>query len=344
MNFVQRGAVSVGVRSDGIESCVMSEPTFPVLVREMRYEAIDVLSVALEALDRAPLPAVEPGAHVDVFLPNGISRSYSLSNVQKDNLSYRLTIAKDANSRGGSRFIHDQLRVGDILQISTPRNNFPLTESAAFSIFIAGGIGITPFVPMVRRLNERNAAWRLHYCVRTRERAALIDEIVTCAAEGKGEAVPNYDEEPGGRMLDIERVLRDAPSGAHIYCCGPIGMLNAYRAAAEALRLEQSHVHFEYFSSDVQAALQGGFTVVCSRSGKSVFVEQGQTILEALASVSIDVPSSCQEGVCGSCEVRVLSGAPDHRDMILSKDERESGKTMMVCCSGSKTETLVLDI
>lgn len=322
----------------------MSEPTFPVRVREMRYEALEVLSLVLETLERAPLPAFEPGAHVDVFLSNGMSRSYSLSSLPTDRVSYRLTVAKDANSRGGSTFIHDQLRVGDILQISAPRNNFPLAEGAPFSIFIAGGIGVTPFIPMVRRLNERNAAWRLHYCVRSRDRAALIDEITAYAAAGRGEAIPNFDHEPGGQMLDIERVLRDAPSGAHVYCCGPIGMLNAYRAAAQAVGLEPARVHFEYFSSNVERALQGGFTVICERSAKSVVVKPGETILEALTSIGVDVPSSCQEGVCGSCETRVISGVPDHRDMILSKSERESGKAIMICCSGSKTDILVVDL
>lgn len=320
----------------------MAEPTFPVRVVAMRYEGVDVLSVELQKLDGAPLPPVEPGAHLDLFLRNGISRSYSLSDFSPN--SYRLTIARDAKSRGGSTFVHDLMRVGEVVQVSAPRNNFPLVPDAPFSLFIAGGIGVTPFIPMVRQLNERGRPWCLHYSVRTRERAALLIEIAALAAAGAGECLPNFDEELGGQMLDLAQILRDAPPGTHAYCCGPIGMLDAYRTAAQAAGLDPEHIHYEYFSSDVAPAADGGFTVECRRSAKSVFVMPGETILDAVTGIGIDVPSSCLEGICGSCETRVISGVPDHRDMILSSAERECGTKMMICCSGSKTKSLVLDL
>lgn len=320
----------------------MSEPTFPVRVVSLRYEALDVISVELQRLDRKPLPPVEPGAHLDVFLSNGMSRSYSLSDFASD--FYRLTIARDAKSRGGSTFIHGSLRVGEVIQVSMPRNNFPLAADAPFSLFIAGGIGVTPFIPMMRELNARGEPWQLHYSVRTRERAALLDEAVALAAAGNGQCLPNFDEEPGGHMLDLAALLRSAPTGTHAYCCGPIGMLDAYRAATDAVGFDAERVHFEYFGSDVAPAADGGFTVECRRSGKSVVVMPGETILNAVTAIGIDVPSSCHEGICGSCETRVLDGMPDHRDMILSSAEKEGGKTMMICCSGSKTDRLVLDL
>lgn len=318
----------------------MSEPTFPVRVAAMRYEALDVLSIELQPLDDTPLPPVEPGAHLDLVLRNGMSRSYSLSDYAPS--FYRLTVAKDARSRGGSAFIHDSLRVGEIVEISAPRNNFPLHESAPFSLFIAGGIGITPFIPMVRRLNELSRSWRLHYCVRTEDRAALLGEATSLSEVAGAQLLPHVDEQEG--ILDLAGVLRDAPADTHAYCCGPIGMLDAYREAAAAAGMDDQHIHFEYFSSDVTAAADGGFTVECQRSGKSIFVQPGETILDAVTAAGIDVPSSCHEGICGSCETRVISGTPDHRDMILSGAEKESGKTMMICCSGSKTSTLVLDL
>lgn len=321
----------------------MSEPTEPAIVTSMHLEARDTISLWLKRGREGQFPPVDPGSHIDIVLPNGLSRSYSLSNKSLSTGSYRITVARDPCSRGGSSYIVNQLRVGDQVEISAPRNNFEMAEDADFSLFIAGGIGITPFVPMISRLNERGRRWRMHYCVRTRERAALSDEIVWLAGCGNGELLMNYDDEPGGRVLDIETALAAAPRSAHLYCCGPIGMLGAYRAAAEASGWGEEQVHYEYFSSNVEKAAEGGFTVVCIRTGKTVSVRPGQTILKALSDAGVNVPSSCEEGVCGSCETRVIEGQPDHRDMILSAKERDEGKKIIICCSGAKSSQLVLD-
>lgn len=321
----------------------MSEPTEPAIVMSMHLEARDTVSLRLRRADGGEFPPVDPGSHIDIVLPNGIARSYSLSNTSQDTGSYRLTVARDLSSRGGSSYIVDVLRVGDQVEISAPRNNFDLKDNAGFSLFVAGGIGITPFIPMIARLNEYNRRWRLHYCVRTKERAAFVDELARLAETGNGELLMNYDGEAGGRVLDIEAAISAVPGSAHLYCCGPIGILNAYRAAAEAAGFEDEQVHYEYFSSDVEKAAEGGFTVVCGKSGKTVSVKAGQTILKALAEAGVNVPSSCEEGVCGSCETRVIEGQPDHRDMILSAKEREEGKKIIICCSGAKSSRLVLD-
>lgn len=321
----------------------MSEPTEPAIVVSMQLEARDVVSIRLRPLNGSGFPPVDPGSHVDIVLPNGLSRSYSLSNVPQDVGTYRLTIARDPASRGGSSYILDCLRVGDCVELSAPRNNFQIASNGYYFLFIAGGIGVTPFIPMVARLNEQGLPWRMYYCVRTHERAALVDELVQLARDGAGSLMMNFDEEPGGTMLDLNAVIADAPKSASLYCCGPIGMLNAYREYARAAGFSEDQVHFEYFSSDVEKAAAGGFTVVCERSGKTVQVGQGQTILKALATAGVSVPSSCEEGVCGSCETRVISGEPDHRDMILSAREREEGKKIIICCSGSKSSRLVLD-
>jgi vanillate O-demethylase ferredoxin subunit len=322
----------------------MSEQTFPMRIAAIRPEAEGVISLLLEQPDGTPLPPVDPGAHVDLHLANGLNRSYSLSNGPADAGRYRLTIARDANSSGGSAFIHDVLKAGDTVAVSAPRNNFALALDAPASLFIAGGIGITPFVPMVAALNAAGRPWTLHYCVRTRGRAALLGELEALAAAGPGRLITNFDEEPGGTMLDLAGVLKAAAPGTHVYCCGPTGMLDAFRAAASAAGIDSDHVHFEYFSADVDKATEGGFTVVCQKSGVSLVVKPGETILQTLEAAGIDAPFSCEEGVCGSCETRVISGIPDHRDMILTPKERAENRTMMICCSGAKTPTLVLDI
>lgn len=323
----------------------MSEPLHPARVLAIRYEALDAISIVLgDAQGKRPFPAVEPGSHIDIHLPNGMMRSYSLSNGCGDAGLYRLTIARDAASRGGSTCVHDQLRAGCIVEISAPRNNFALYETAPMSVFIAGGIGVTPFVPMLARLNELGKPWRLHYCVRTRERAALLDEIGELARAAAGELLPNFDGEPGGAMLDLDHVLATLPAGAHIYCCGPKAMLDAYRAAAQARFLDPDSVHYEYFSADVTLAIGSSFIVVLQKSGLEIEIPEGQTILDTLIERGVDVSYSCKEGVCGTCETRIISGIGDHRDTILSERERAENATMMICCSGSKSDRLVLDL
>lgn len=308
----------------------------------IRYEAKDVLSFVLAPIEPPTLPAFDPGSHVDVHPTGALMRSYSLSNGNGDQGFYRLTVQNDPKSRGGSIYMHQNLRAGQELEISSPRNNFKLALDAPLSVFIAGGIGVTPFIPMMTHLNSLGKAWRLYYSVRTRDRAAFLQEIEMLAAAGQGEAVFNFDEEPSGSLLNLKAIIDDLPADTHIYCCGPMGMLHAYQKAAAPLPSER--VHYEYFSSDVKAAAEGGFTVVLQKSGKEVFVKSGNTILKAIREVGVDVQSSCEEGVCGACETAVISGQPDHRDMILSDREKAANKSMMICCSGCKSERLVLDL
>jgi vanillate O-demethylase ferredoxin subunit len=322
----------------------MSEPLFPVRIDQIRYEAADILSFLLRRCDGRDFEPVDPGAHIDVHLGNDLMRSYSLSNGLGDDGAYRITVARDANSKGGSVFMHERIRVGQTIEISEPRNNFALAQDADLSVFIAGGIGVTPFLPMMRRLNESGKRWRLHYSARTPERAALLQEIAQLAVAGGGEFLQNFDEVPGGTMLDLPALLSAVSPGTHVYCCGPTGMLDAFRKAAATAALPDDHVHFEYFSSNIEGATEGGFTVVMAQSGREVVIAPGQTILHALNDAGANIAYSCEEGVCGACETRVIEGVPDHRDVILTDSERAAGKTMMVCCSGSKSPRLVLDL
>jgi ferredoxin-NADP reductase len=322
----------------------MTEAAFPVRVAEIHYEAIGTLSFILRATDGHALPPVDPGSHVDIHLPNGLVRSYSLSNGAADEGSYRLTVARDASSKGGSAYLHETLRCGEVIKISEPRNNFRLAEDAQLSIFFAGGIGVTPFVPMITRLNSLGRRWRLHYAVRNPARAALLTELEALAAAGSGELLPNYDEVPGGAMLNLEALLSTAEADSHVYCCGPTGMLEAFRRGADAAGIEGERIHFEYFSSNVKASNEGGFTVVLAKTNREIAIAPGQSILDAVNKLGLNVAYSCQEGVCSACETRVLEGIPDHRDVILNDVERAENKTMMICCSGSKTPRLILDL
>jgi ferredoxin-NADP reductase len=246
-------------------------------------------------------------------------------------------VQKDRASRGGSNWVHEHFRAGDLLTLNGPRNNFSLDESAEKSVFIAGGIGITPILSMIERLGAIRRDWELIYCSRTRAGTPFLEMLG---------ALPrvrfNFDQEPGGKMLDIAGAVRAAPANAHLYCCGPVPMLDAFENATKDLPRER--VHVEYFTAKEQPAVEGGFTVVLAKSKREVAVAPGKTILAALSDAGLDIPHSCTEGICGTCETRVLEGVPDHRDLILTEGERASNKTMMVCCSGSKSERLVLDL
>jgi vanillate O-demethylase ferredoxin subunit len=313
-----------------------------VRARTLRFEAEDVISIELADFDGNLLPEFTAGAHVDVFLPNGVSRSYSLVNSQNDRSTYLIAVFRGPRGADGSKYIHEDLRPGQVLWISPPRNNFPLAEAAERHVFIAGGIGITPFCSMLDRLNELGHRWKLFYCVRTRLKAAFVDRVAALADKGRGEVVFTFDGEAGGRLLDISAVVAAEDSDTHFYCCGPNSMLTAYRVACASLSPE--HVHLEYFSSDVAAATGGGFVVVLARSGRRVPIPPGETILDALINAGLQLSFSCKEGICGACETGVIAGLPDHRDMILTEGDRGANGSMMICCSGSRTPELVLDL
>jgi vanillate O-demethylase ferredoxin subunit len=233
------------------------------------------------------------------------------------------------------------VRPGQRLFISPPVNNFALVEDAKLSVLIAGGIGITPILCMVQRLESRGGDWQLHYSARTREMAAFLEPLQALREQGRS-VVINFDFEPGGQVLNIAGIVDAAPADAHLYCCGPTPMLDAFEQAAR--NRAPGTVHVEYFSAKEAPARAGGFTVVLAKSNRSIFVEEGRTILETLLDEGVDPPHSCMEGVCGTCETRVLEGTPDHRDMILTDQEKAASRTMMICCSGAKTPKLVLDL
>lgn len=286
------------------------------------------------------LPGFTAGAHVDLHLPGGLIRQYSLANSQDETGRYVLGIKREPAGRGGSAWIHDELRVGTILPVGRPRNHFPLVEDGSPVVLIAGGIGVTPLHSMVQRLRTLGSDWSLHYAARNRSEAALLDRL----AEMPESVHLHFDEEHAGKPIDLAAIVKAAHPAAHFYCCGPGAMLDAFEAQCAASGIAPARVHIERFSAPPLKPITQGFVVELARSGIELSIAPGQTILDCARAMGLPVEASCEQGICGACETRVLAGIPDHLDMILNDAERASNKTMMICCSGSRSERLKLDM
>lgn len=316
--------------------------TLKAWVHTLRHEAQDIISVELRAMPGETLPAFEAGAHIDLHLPGGLVRSYSLANDSSERHRYLLGILKDKASRGGSRCVHEQLRVGMVLTISAPRNHFPLHEEADHSVLIAGGIGITPILSMARRLQALERSFEVIYLARSRAATAFSQDLIALGCPVHW----HLDDEAGGPP-DLAALLgQRAPQGdTHYYACGPAAMLDVFeKVCAER---GYAHAHIERFAAvEVKAAKDARtrFTVELRQSGKTFEVTPDTTLHQQLIALKVNVPFSCEEGICGACETRVLEGTPDHRDMVLSSAEHASNQVMMVCVSGCKSERLVLDL
>jgi ferredoxin-NADP reductase len=312
-----------------------------LIIRSKTAEAEDIVSLELVAPDGAALPAFTAGAHIDLSLGKGLVRSYSLVNDPAQTDRYVVAVNLDPASRGGSRCIHETLQAGQPVEVSAPRNHFPLVEDAPHVVLIAGGIGITPLLCMIRRLNALGRHWTLHYSARSRAKAAYLGALRELA-EPFGRLDFHFVNECGGRLPDLAALVGASPAGSHLYCCGPAPMLHAFEAAAAGRAA--GTVHVEYFSAQQDAATAGGFEVMLARSGRSLRIQPGESILDALLADGVDVGHACKEGVCGACQTRVLEGVPDHRDAYLSPREKSAGDSIMLCCSGCSSETLVLDL
>jgi tetrachlorobenzoquinone reductase len=315
-----------------------------VRVRTISWEAEGILGFELVPLVQgALLPPFDAGSHIDIHLPgSSLIRSYSLLNSAVERERYCIAVNRDAASRGGSKALHEAIRPGQVLSISMPRNNFPLNEAAVGTVLVAGGIGITPILGMACRLSALGKPWRLHYAARTAVQAAFVPQLRALAALHGAALEIVFDREPGGRMLDLSAIVASLGAAEHVYCCGPLPMLDAFEKATAALPRER--VHVEYFAAKEAAATAGGFVIKLARAGREFRVNPGQTILDCLNAAGMDPPYSCREGICGTCEVVVLDGVPDHRDLVLSDAERAQNNRIMICCSGAQTASLTLDL
>jgi vanillate O-demethylase ferredoxin subunit len=301
-----------------------------------------IKSVEFVAADGGALPAFTAGAHIDVTLGNGEMRSYSLLNDATETQRYVVAVLREIESRGGSTYVHERLREGDMLASTPPANNFPLNEAGERHILIAGGIGITPLMAMSRRLVAHGASFTLHYCAKCRAEAAFID---TLEAELGAHLEPHFDGGDISRGLDVATLLKERPPAAHVYVCGPPGLIRAVREAAQ--HWPKGTVHYELFrGSEADIAPRSGdqpFEIVLQRAGKTLQVPAGKSILQTLAEAGIKVKTLCKEGVCGTCRVGLVSGRADHRDEVLTDEER--GRNIQVCVSRALPgETLVLDL
>lgn len=320
----------------GAESAAAAGLT-DVRLENIRFCARDINLYEFKRLDGQAAAAFTAGAHIDIHLPNGAVRQYSLLDLDRDPASYVIGVKYDPKGRGGSKYMHETLRVGTELKISVPRNNFPLIEEAKHSVLIAGGIGITPIFTMLKRLSALGRSVEVHYSSRSRADAAFLDTL-----QSLQNVTLNFDDENAGKFIDMTAIVARSNKETHFYCCGPAPMLKAFEAATESLAPEQ--VHVEYFAPQGEKSTEGGFVVELARSGKTIEVQPGQTILAAVLAAGVDAPYSCEEGVCGACMTDVIEGIPDHLDSVMTPAERTENKKIMICCSGSKSARLVLDL
>jgi ferredoxin-NADP reductase len=319
------------------------KPDLSVVVQRRELQAETVAVITLADPRGTPLPAYQAGAHIDVHLPGGLIRQYSLCSDPAGCSVYRLAVLKDPASRGGSVAVHESLQEGAELGISVPRNHFPLDPSAPHSVLVGGGIGITPMVTMAWELHHAGRSFELHYAARSRTQAALLEEL---ASVPWSSCVKLYFSVEGSKPVP-HAILKAAPPGSHLYVCGPAGFMDWVMEEARTVGLTSAQIHREYFAAPVTAestAPTTSFEVIAKASGKAVTVAPDQTIVAALRTIGIDVPVSCEEGVCGTCLCNVLEGEPEHRDAYLTDEERAANDQILVCCSRARSARLVLEL
>ena len=314
-----------------------------VRVAQKRTEAQDICSLELVALDGGALPPFTAGSHIDVLLPGGLVRQYSLCNPPHETHRYTIAVLRDAASRGGSAAVHDAIVQGGTLHISTPRNLFPIASQAPHHLLLAGGIGITPLLAMAEHLAASGQSFTLHHCNRSRARTAFLEQLGHAAYAAKIQH--HFDDEPTAQAFDVASTLRSAPAGTHLYVCGPQGFMDAVLAAGRAAGWPEERLHREYFGAAPQNAGQdGSFELEIASTGRVIQVEPDQTALAALLAAGIQIPMSCEQGVCGTCLTRIKSGTPDHRDQYLLPDEQSANDQFLPCCSRARSPRLVLDL
>lgn len=313
-------------------------------VRSITHEAEGILCFELADPGGGRLPAFEAGAHLDVRMPGGsMSRRYSLCGSPEDTRTWRIAVLNVANSRGGSRAMHERVRPGDYVEVSGPHNFFPLEEKARRTVLLGGGIGITPLLPMLERLRSLGREVELHYCTQSPERTAFRERLSALVEQGVVHL--HHDNGDPRNGLDIAGLLRQVPAGTHLYYCGPNGFMDSVKRASE--HWEKGTVHFEYFGAEPAAppaagvSVGEGVEVRLQRSSRTIVVHPEQTLLQALREAGVPCESSCEAGVCGTCAVGYSEGSPGHGDLILSEEERAS--QVLVCCA-RVAEPLTLDI
>jgi ferredoxin-NADP reductase len=311
------------------------------LVVHYKYEAADgVVVVGVGTTDGSPLPTWDPGAHIDLHLgaDGALTRQYSLCGDPADRRSWSVAILREADGRGGSRYVHDELTPGTAIKARGPRNHFPF-QPAEHYVFVGGGIGITPLIPMMAAASAVGADWSLTYGGRTRHSMSFVDELV----ETYRDRVTVWPQDTHG-LIDLKALLDTPRTDTHVYCCGPEPLLNAVEQSCA--HWPSGALHIERFAPKEvgERVMAGPFEVEILSTGHVLSVTPEQTVLEVLQNDGLFVDSSCEEGTCGSCEVAVVDGAIDHRDSVLTTEERDEGKLMMVCVSRAACPRLIVDL
>lgn len=310
-------------------------------VSAVKNETKDIKSYELVAPDGGDLPPFDAGAHIDVLTEGGLKRSYSIASDPADRKRYLLGVLREPESRGGSAWMHDAVKQGGTISVTEPLNNFPLADGAGPHILIAGGIGITPILAMARTLKARGADFELHYCTRSPEQTAFLDEVRDVAGDN---LTLHHDGGDPSRGIDLATTLKDQPKGKHVYICGPGGLITAAREAAS--HWSQGSVHYELFAAAPAGDWKNEeFEIYLSRRRLDLTVPADRSILEVIRGEGIAIDSSCEQGLCSTCQVRLISGEAEHRDQILSDEEKARGDKILTCVSRAKAgEKLVLDI
>lgn len=291
----------------------------------------------------AELPEFEAGSHIDVHLPGGLVRQYSLYDLPSAESHYRIGVLREPDSRGGSAMLVDTLSEGDVLSISAPRNHFALHSDDATSLLFAGGIGITPILCMAQQLERDGREFEMHYCGRTSARMAFVDRLQVERFSDRVRV--HLDDGPRDQQLDAAAAIGVPAPDKHLYVCGPSGFMTHILDTARGLGWDEAHLHREYFAAEpVDHSGDSPFEIEIKSSGQVIKVAADESAAHALLDAGFDLPLSCEQGVCGTCMTRVLSGTPDHRDLYLTSDEHERNDCFMPCCSRAKTPRLLLDL
>ncbi len=333
--FVRRPSSATQAAS-GTTAARSGAEEFVAIATDLAAASDDVVLITLSRADGEEMPRFEPGAHVDLLLRPGLERQYSLCGTTADLRSWQVAVLREPESRGGSEFVHTALATGDTLTIRGPRNHFPLAAAGRY-ILIAGGIGVTPLIPMIEELESRGADWKLIYGGRTRCSMAFVDHL-----SAYGDRVTVWPADERG-LIDLDSVLGDPQEGTAVYCCGPGPLIEAVEAKCSSW--PEGALHIERFApkEGVNNAPWTEFEVEMRRSGVTFTVGADETILDAAEENGLNLEMSCREGTCATCLIPVIEGIPDHRDSVLSKKEQDAGDSIVVCCSRSHSPRLVLD-
>jgi len=329
--------------SSSIDMTDMNQTMLTVRVARKTVEATDICGLELVDVDGQDLPEFSAGSHIDVHLPNGLTRQYSLCNSPAERHRYVIGVLKDGASRGGSQSVHDDVLEGQSLRISAPRNHFHLSEEAGSHLLLAGGIGVTPILSMAEKLSTDGKNFEMHYCARSADRMAYRQRISQSAFALRVQI--HFDDQDAAQRLDLVDLLKEPASGAHLYVCGPKGFMDAVLSTARSQHWPEAQLHYEFFAAEpISTEGDQSFQVKLARSGRMVTIPKDMPVTEALAAAGVDVPTSCEQGLCGSCLTKVLEGEPDHKDMYLTAEERARNDQFLPCCSRSKSPVLVLDL